>query len=84
MGFEDYFFIVSDLIYFVKIYEVMVGLGCGLLVGLLVSYLLGIIIIDLLKYNFLFERFFNFECVIMLDIDIDFEDMRCEKVIKYV
>lgn len=81
MGFEDYFLIVSDLIYYVKMNDVMVGLGCGFLVGLLVSYLLGIIMIDFIKFNLLFECFLNLECVIMFDIDIDFEDICWERVI---
>ena len=84
MGFEDYFLIVSDLIHFAKTHEVMVGPGRGSSAGSLVSYLLGITTIDPLKYNLLFERFLNPERVTMPDIDIDFEDTRREKVIKYV
>ncbi|MCU5746103.1 DNA polymerase III subunit alpha [Staphylococcus sp. SQ8-PEA] len=84
MGFEDYFLIVSDLIYFAKTHDVMVGPGRGSAAGSLVSYLLDITTIDPLKYNLLFERFLNPERVTMPDIDIDFEDSKRDRVIEYV
>lgn len=84
MGFEDYFLIVSDLIHYAKTHDVMVGPGRGSSAGSLVSYLLEITTIDPIKFNLLFERFLNPERVTMPDIDIDFEDTRREKVIRYV
>lgn len=84
MGFEDYFLIVSDLIHYAKTHDVMVGPGRGSSAGSLVSYLLGITTIDPIKFNLLFERFLNPERVTMPDIDIDFEDTRRERVIRYV
>lgn len=72
MGFFGYFLIVVDFINWVKNNGVLVGLGCGLGVGLLVVYVFGIIDFDLLCYNLLFECFLNLECVLMFDFDIDF------------
>ncbi|MCG7338460.1 DNA polymerase III subunit alpha [Staphylococcus sp. ACRSN] len=84
MGFEDYFLIVSDLIYFAKTNDVFVGPGRGSAAGSLVSFLLNITTIDPIQYNLLFERFLNPERVTMPDIDIDFEDTKRDKVIQYV
>ena len=57
MGFEDYFLIVSDLIHYAKIHDVMVGPGRGSSAGSLVSFLLDITTIDPIRFNLLFERF---------------------------
>ncbi|KRG10407.1 DNA polymerase III subunit alpha [Staphylococcus sp. NAM3COL9] len=84
MGFEDYFLIVSDLIYYAKTHDVLVGPGRGSSAGSLVSYLLNITTVDPIQYNLLFERFLNPERVTMPDIDIDFEDTHRDKVIQYV
>ena len=62
----------------------MVGPGRGSAAGSIVSYALGIIDIDPLKYDLLFERFLNPERVSMPDIDIDFCYERREEVIDYV
>ena len=84
MGFVDYFLIVYDYVKYAKKHDILVGPGRGSAAGALVSYSLGITEIDPLKYNLLFERFLNPARVTMPDIDIDFEDIRREEVIRYV
>lgn len=84
MGYVDYFLIVWDFIKYAKDNGIMVGPGRGSAAGSLVSYTLGIIDIDPIKYNLIFERFLNPERVTMPDIDIDFCYERREEVIEYV
>ncbi|HHV39189.1 MAG TPA: DNA polymerase III subunit alpha [Tepidimicrobium sp.] len=84
MGYVDYFLIVWDFIRFAKDNDIMVGPGRGSAAGSIVSYALGIIDIDPLEYELLFERFLNPERVSMPDIDIDFCYERREEVIDYV
>lgn len=84
MGYVDYFLIVWDFIKYAKDNGIMVGPGRGSAAGSIVSYALGIIDIDPLKYNLLFERFLNPERISMPDIDIDFCYERREEVISYV
>ncbi|HLS52850.1 MAG TPA: DNA polymerase III subunit alpha, partial [Tissierellaceae bacterium] len=84
MGYTDYFLIVWDFIKFAKDNDIMVGPGRGSAAGSIISYGLGIIDIDPLKYGLIFERFLNPERVSMPDIDIDFCYERREEVIEYV
>ena len=84
MGYTDYFLIVWDFIRFANEKKIMVGPGRGSAAGSIVSYALGIIDIDPLEYDLLFERFLNPERVSMPDIDIDFCYERREEVIDYV
>ena len=83
-GFVDYFLIVYDIVLYAKKNDIYVGPGRGSAVSSLVSYSLGIIDIDPLKYNLLFERFLNPARVSMPDIDIDISDTKRDKVINYV
>lgn len=83
MGFCDYFLIVQDYIKYAKEHDILVGPGRGSAAGSLVAYTLNITTIDPLKYNLLFERFLNPERITMPDIDVDFEDVKREEVIKY-
>ena len=84
MGFVDYFLIVWDFINYAKKNNIQVGPGRGSAAGSIISYGLGIIDIDPLKFDLLFERFLNKERVSMPDIDIDFCYERREEVIDYV
>ena len=84
MGFVDYFLIVYDYVLYAKRHDILVGSGRGSAAGSLVSYSIGITEIDPLKYNLLFERFLNPERVTMPDIDVDFDALKREEVIKYV
>ena len=84
MGFIDYFLIVYDYVLFAKKNGIVVGPGRGSAAGSLISYAVGIIDIDPIKYDLLFARFLNPYRKKMPDIDIDFEDERRYEVIKYV
>lgn len=84
MGFEDYFLIVWDYVYYAQTHNIIVGPGRGSAAGSVVAYLLGITGLDPLKYNLLFERFLNPERISMPDIDIDFCFEKRGQVIEYV
>ncbi len=84
MGFSDYFLIVYDYIKYAKKDKILVGPGRGSSGGSLVAYALGIIDIDPLEYDLLFERFLNPGRITMPDIDVDFADIYREQVIEYV
>lgn len=84
MGYTDYFLIVYDFILYAKKNKIIVGPGRGSGAGSLVCYSLGIIEIDPLKYNLIFERFLNPERISMPDIDVDFEHTRRDEVVDYV
>ena len=84
MHYVDYFLIVYDFVLFAKKHNILVGPGRGSGAASLVNYALGIINIDPLKYNLIFERFLNPDRVTMPDIDIDFDNLKREVVIDYV
>jgi len=84
MGFTAYFLIVWDFIRYARAAGVPVGPGRGSAAGSLVAYVLGIVDVDPLRYQLLFERFLNEERISMPDIDIDFCRDQREKVIRYV
>lgn len=84
MGYSDYFLIVSDYCKWAKEKGILVGPGRGSSAGSLVSYSLGIVKADPIKYGLLFERFLNPSRASMPDIDMDFEDIRREEVITYL
>lgn len=82
-GFNDYFFIVSDMLK--KARETMlVGPGRGSSGGSLVCYLLNITALDPIKYNLIFERFVSMERIGLPDIDSDLPDTGRQSVIKYL
>ncbi len=84
MNYVDYFLIVYDFVLFAKKNNILVGPGRGSGAASLVNYALGIINIDPLKYNLIFERFLNPDRITMPDIDIDFDSEKREEVIEYV
>jgi DNA polymerase-3 subunit alpha len=83
MGFPSYFLIVADLIRFARENGVRVGPGRGSAAGSVVSYCLGIVDLDPLRYGLLFERFLNLGRREMPDIDMDFDDRGRASVIEY-
>jgi DNA polymerase-3 subunit alpha len=83
-GYPGYFLIVQDFCAAARQMDVSVGPGRGSAAGSAVAYCTGITNVDPIKYDLLFERFLNPERVSLPDIDIDFEDVGREKVIKYV
>ena len=84
MNYVDYFLIVYDFVLFAKKHNILVGPGRGSGAASLVNYALGIINIDPIKYNLIFERFLNPDRITMPDIDIDFDNLKREQVIEYV
>lgn len=58
-GVLDYFLILHDIISYARQSGKLVGVGRGSAGGSLVSYLLGLIQIDPLEFDLLFERFLN-------------------------
>ena len=83
-GFVEYFLTVWDYINAARKMGISVGPGRGSGAGSVVAYAIGIVDIDPLKYDLLFERFINAERVSMPDFDIDFQDDRRDEVIAYV
>lgn len=81
--FEDYFYLVEDIIAYAK-KHMLVGPARGSSCGSLVCYLLGITDIDPMPYDLLFERFIDVNRKDLPDIDIDFPDDRRDLVFDYV
>jgi DNA polymerase-3 subunit alpha len=84
MGFASYFLIVWDLRRYARENGIRVGPGRGSAAGSLVGYLLGITLIDPLRYDLIFERFLNPSRKEMPDIDLDFSNEDRAKVIEYI
>lgn len=55
----DYFLTLHDIVRYAKSENILLGIGRGSAGGSLVSYLLGLIQIDPIEFNLLFERFLN-------------------------
>ena len=92
-GFIDYFLILWDIVEWAKSQDILVGPARGSAGGSLVAYLLGIIEIDPIQYDLLFERFLNKARVsgeraksadALPDIDVDFEGKRRQDVKRYI
>ena len=81
-NFEDYFYIVADLVNWAK-QRMIVGPARGSSAGSLVCYLLGITAIDPIPYGLLFERFIDVTRNDLPDIDIDFSDTNRQQVFDY-
>lgn len=81
--FNDYFYMVADLIFFAKT-RMLVGPARGSSCGSLVCYLLSITDIDPIPYGLLFERFIDINRKDLPDIDIDFPDSRRDLVFEYL
>jgi DNA polymerase-3 subunit alpha len=88
-GLSSYFLIVQDIVNYVRDNNWLPGPGRGSCSGCLVSYLIGITDIDPIKYNLLFERFYNSgrntkDRVSMPDIDADVPIDKRENVLEYI
>ena len=86
---SSYFLIVQDIVNHVRDNSWLPGPGRGSAAGCLVSYLIGITNIDPIKYNLMFDRFYNAgrntaEHVSMPDIDVDVPINKREDIIKYI
>lgn len=88
-GLSSYFLIVQDIVNNVRQNQWLPGPGRGSAAGCLVSYLIGITSIDPIKYNLLFDRFYNSgrntkDRVSMPDIDVDVPIDKREDIIEYI
>jgi DNA polymerase-3 subunit alpha len=83
MGFSSYFLMLYDFVSFAKKNNIPIGPGRGSGAGSIVTYLLGIMEADPIKYNLLFERFLNKERITMPDIDLDISDEKRDELINY-
>lgn len=88
-GLSSYFLIVSDIVDYVRSNGWLPGPGRGSAAGCLVSYLIGITSIDPMKYDLIFERFYNSgrnteDRISMPDIDIDVPINKREQIISYI
>ncbi len=81
--FEDYFYVVADMIAYAK-QHMFVGPARGSSCGSLVCYLLGITDIDPLPHDLLFERFIDVNREDYPDIDVDFQDDKREMIFDYL
>lgn len=82
----DYFLILRDVVKWCERHNILTGVGRGSAGGALVSWLLGIIKLDPLKFDLLFERFLNKGRVkkSLPDVDVDFEGERRSEVKRYL
>ena len=88
-GLSSYFLIVQDIVNYVRQSGWLPGPGRGSAAGCLVSYLISITSIDPIKYDLLFERFYNQGRqekghVSLPDIDVDVPINKREEVISYI
>lgn len=88
-GLSSYFLIVSDIVEYVRSKGWLPGPGRGSAAGCLVSYLIGITSIDPIRYNLIFERFYNAgrntkDRISMPDIDVDVPIQHREDIIQYI
>jgi len=83
MGYSSYFLIVWDFVRYARERGIPTSMrGSG--VGSVVSYVLGMIDLDPLKHDLIFQRFLDPERKEPPDIDIDFCEFGREEVIRYV
>lgn len=81
-SFEDYFFIIADMVMWAK-ERMIVGPARGSSCGSLVCYLLGITAVDPIPFGLIFERFIDTTRADLPDIDIDFSDAKRNDVFRY-
>lgn len=81
-GYANYFLSVADLLRFAK-ENLIFSNTRGSAAGSLVSYLVGITIVDPMALRLPFERFLNPERPSAPDVDMDFADTRRDEVIEY-
>lgn len=84
-----YFLIVQDIIRYVNDQGWMSGPGRGSAAGSLISYLLGITLIDPIEFDLLFERFYNAgrnteDHISLPDIDVDVPAEKRDDIIAYL
>lgn len=81
--FEDYFFIIADVMQWAH-KQMICGPARGSSCGSLVCYLLQITTIDPIPYGLIFERFIDTTRSDLPDIDLDFSDTKRHLVFEYM
>ncbi|MFC8086185.1 DNA polymerase III subunit alpha [Streptomyces sp. NPDC057340] len=84
MGFSSYFLVVADICKYARDNGVPVGPGRGSATGSIVAYATRITELCPLEHGLLFERFLNPERINPPDVDLDFDDRRRDKMVRYV
>ncbi|WP_175419783.1 DNA polymerase III subunit alpha [Marinitoga sp. 1154] len=79
---SDYILTVKKIIDIAKESKILIGPGRGSAVGSLIVYMLGITLIDPVKYNLYFERFLNESRQELPDIDVDIESEKRDVLIE--
>lgn len=82
-GFARYFLIVWELVRWCNNNDIMVGPGRGSAGGSLICYLLNITAVDPIKHDLLFARFISPARIDLPDIDLDFEDIKRNKIFEH-
>lgn len=83
-GFERYFLIIWDIMWFCRRKNITYGLGRGSGASSLVGHCLKITGIDPIEHNLLFARFLDYEREDYPDYDLDIQDDRRIEVKKYL
>lgn len=81
--FEDYFYIVADMMQEAR-KHMIVGPARGSSGGSLVCYLLGITSVDPIRYDLVFERFIDVTRSDLPDIDVDLSDDNRHLIFEYM
>ena len=81
--FEDYFFIVAEMMQWAK-QRMICGPARGSSAGSLVCYLLDITAIDPIPFGLIFERFIDITRADLPDIDLDFSDVNRHLVFEHM
>lgn len=82
-GFEDYFYVISDIVRFAK-QHMLVGPARGSSAGSLACYLLSITDVDPIRHDLMFERFIDVTRADLPDVDIDFQDDKRDLVVAHL
>lgn len=83
-GFERYFLIIWDIMWFCRRNDIVYGLGRGSGASSLVGHCLKITGIDPIEHNLLFARFLDYERDDYPDYDLDIQDSRRIEVKEYM
>ncbi|MEV7776970.1 DNA polymerase III subunit alpha [Kitasatospora sp. NPDC088351] len=84
MGFSSYFLVVADICRHARDNRIPLGPGRGSATGSIVAYATRITELCPLEQGLLFERFLNPERINPPDVDLDFDDRRRDRMVRYV
>lgn len=84
LGFSNYFLTMYDFINYARKNDIPISPGRGSVCGSIVAFLIGIIDVDAVKYNLLFERFLSkHRKGSVPDVDTDFASSRRQEMFDY-